>query len=302
MNSELSKRQTGAALLAVLIVSVILTLLLTATHNITKKRLELAFEMSEVLSDKAAVHAKLQELVFIAATGEKIRAGIKHELLQKQYLRVDGYKYSDIIYDRQLDYSIQAVNGLVPINDASQLWLSFYLEKLGINKLEIQGLLDSLADYADEDDFIRASGSERSAYRKKRSLMPLPPNFLLQDAEEVWNIPKWDTIKVLHPNIPRDFSLSRGAKININAVPIRLLKSLWPSYSSQIETMREKGIWINNSSDLYSVIPFFISVDENYYTYFFDREVILKSETERVREQVRLRLGSKLLPPFVKYK
>ena len=143
-----NNKQSGAVLLTVLIVLTMLTLLIASAHSILSSRLELAQQAKALVDSKALVQGKINQLTYLAATQRFTAAGIStgrnkdrltkldgqwnFSLTYDEY-RLDSYQYSEQKGNRTLQFSLQAVNGLIPVNTESDFWLDQWLEGYGIN-------------------------------------------------------------------------------------------------------------------------------------------------------------------------
>lgn len=298
--------QRGAVLVAVLVVSIILTLLLSAAYSVMSARITLATNMLELGNDKAAVHAKMQELIYIAATQRKTRAGIgqgtpsanydRMSLFTGDELRVDGFVYS-ADQANELQFSIQDENGLISLNTSGQFWLRRYLEKRNISLTQTNQLLDNLADYADGDFFSRASGFENPS--ATMFSLDYIPNFLLQHPQELVRINPWKH-DIQHLRFDNLASISRSAAININAMPLDLLRVFWPQAAEKIKEERNNGKWLLNEIDVLRALPFSNDIQDEYLMFVPNKRFILRVKKRKHTKALILELGEENIKP-VKY-
>ena len=121
MNSKGLHHQQGIALLAVLAVSVALSLLITSATVMMQRQLNIGETAQGQFRQKVAAYAKVQELAYILATQRLTPAGVssgKNETgsqrvegrfistLTNDEIRVDGFKYEDIIRGENIRFSI----------------------------------------------------------------------------------------------------------------------------------------------------------------------------------------------------
>lgn len=302
------RTQHGAVLVAVLVISMILILLLSAAHSVMSVRLQLATDKSNMAQEKAVVHAKMQELIYLTATQRKTRAGIGQGKAEANYeafslftgdeLRVDGHIYSDI--DRNdLQFAIQAENGLLSLNTSGQFWLRKFLEKQGLSLIKINQLLDNLADYADDDLFSRSAGAENDQ-RKLIDNASFAPNFLLQHPDEALRVSYWSTY-LNFSDFNEFVSTSRSARLNVNAMPERLWKHFWPD-SSDIKSKRASGRWVIDHTDFLNFVTSGVSIQDEFITFMPDRGYIINVWGADYKKSVLVRLGNGAEIPFKIYR
>jgi general secretion pathway protein K len=303
--------QRGAVLLAVLVISLILILLLSAAHSVMSSRLSLATMMVDLSVEKAAVHAKMQELIYLASTQRKTRAGISQGsaaananpsiFFTGDELRADGHVYSSEINAHTIRYSIQAGSGLIPINNSRPYWLKIYLGRLGLSDFEIGRLIDRLADFADDDDFIRPLGGEGRETTKERLLQVIPPNFLLQHPSEVSNIQHWQDLLNKHPNMLSHLSIRRDSTLNVNAIPLDLLRILLPSAATKLYKNRSQEQWLINHADGKSTLAELLLVDDIYVAFGSSVRYVIEVSSKSANQKITVLIGKGSQKPFIYY-
>lgn len=262
MNFKSPQKQRGIALLAVLAVSVALSLLITSATVMMQRQLSVGETAKHQFLEKAAAYKKQQELTYLLATQRLTRAGISKgenkagtarvdgifsSLFTGDEIRIDGYEYVEKVNGVIVTYRIQAADGLIPINTPNQFWLKRWLKSYGIDDFTIAKLADHLADYADENEWARPAGAEAFTYRRKA--LPPPTNFLLQTCSELYRILLWrEVIEKYNIDIDR-CSTYRTAVLNINASPAMLLELLIGSEAKKLKQSRQNNQWhLNNSA------------------------------------------------------
>ena len=206
-------QQRGAILLSVLIISVILAILISTATTLMQSRFSIAENSQLLLREKAATYSKINELAYLVSTqritpagvstGKNTQALARNDDAQWLFtftgdeIRADGVKNTEQVNGTSVNFSIQADNGLIPLNTSEQFWLKTWLSSYGLAPVEQARLADSLADYADSDDWVRPSGAESNAYRGQANM---PPNFLLQQCTELHAIQHWSDFLAQHPS------------------------------------------------------------------------------------------------------
>jgi general secretion pathway protein K len=304
-----STEQSGAALLAVLIVSVVMVLLLGVASTTLQSRLILAQQSKQKLQDLAIVHAKKHQLIYLLATQRLTVAGVSQGVNPQGLLKnKEGYWALSVIGDELrtdgelmiedtgLKYSIQNLSGLLSVNSRSQYWLKRWLQKKEYSVIQQAKLGDTLADYADPDNWRRPVGAELVSYKD----LPFsqPANYLLQSCSEMWKVKFWDEILIQHPDFMEFCSISRNDQFNLNSVPLGLWQLFWPQSVKKIITQRLDGKWLQNSSDLLSLEPALLIDIDDYYAILGGNQFQLNVSKGAVAERFHLKQGSYTLKPF----
>ena len=311
MNSRSLKTQNGVALLAVLAVSVVLSLLIASASVLMQKQLFVGLSAQQQFKDKVQAHKKTQELVYLLATQRITRAGVsrgKNEsatvrvdgqfttFLTGDEVRVDGYKYTQELEGTNLNYSIQAADGLIPINTNNQHWLKLWLKSYKLDDFNVAKLTDHLADYADEDTWARAAGAEEFSYRN--SSLDEPTNFLFQTCSELNNVLLWgEIIEKLDIDLSQ-CSTERSPTMNLNAIPEKLLARLFPVHQQQLLSDRLNGVWLMSESEASSKVPYLTSIDSNLFSITSRRTFHITVETPNLSKKLTIKTGVEALPPF----
>ncbi|MFC4700061.1 hypothetical protein ACFO4O_07840 [Glaciecola siphonariae] len=334
------KQQSGAVLIMVLVVLVSLSIAISVATRIINERLTTALDSRQHIEGLMQAHAKTAELTYLLATQARTIAGVSrgsgNNTPQEQgaeqnrsirpigdEIRTDGYIYVEQANTpNELRYSIQNEAGLLSINSGSQFWLQAYLDSFGLNRLTLQSLLDTLADYADENDIRRAAGAESFSYKSSttgingsgnninsRALnnssmiasSRLPRNYLLQSCGELYLVNQWsqrpDIIKAITPVC----SVLRRGQLNINAMPSALLRVLFPKNADAIIAQREQGEWLLTENDVINAISDILSYNPDFYSVFGGSEYrinVYRAKDEGILIQRRVKIGQNKLTPF----
>jgi general secretion pathway protein K len=302
--------QTGAVLLAVLVVALALVILLGVVSHALNDRINLAQQAKQNLQDHAEVYAKINELGYLLTTQRVTVAGISsgqqpqgllkddedHWLLEVigDEIRTDSFTYTQ---PDQLQYSIQNEAGLIGINSRGQFWLKKTLASYGFSVVEQAKFADILADYADRDDWARPAGAESYAYQKINK--PIPRNYLLQSCAELWRLERWSEWLYQHNEWLEFCSVSRDDTRNINSIPFALWKHLWPASADKVYAQRAAGRWFIRNKDIVLVEPSIAHYQEENYSQLFGNVFILNVSKGRVFYSIRVEIGKVRQHPFV---
>jgi general secretion pathway protein K len=300
---------TGAALIAVLMIAVVMVVLMGTVSRLMDSRLQLAVASKQLFTGKTEVYAKRSELTYLLATQRLTAAGISQGINPQgtstdkegdwvlpiigDELRADG---EPVIEKNDLRYSIQNESGLIPINTTSQYWLKNWLKKLGYSAAEQAHFVDTLADYVDPDDWRRPAGAEKAEYQDSR-LNP-PTNFLLQSCSELWKLISWQNMLVQHPQLLTLCNLNRFNILNINATPIQLWKIYWPNSVEKIVSQRLQGKWLLYKKDLLATEPNLLNEIEDYYSTLGGNQFQIEVSSKNSVSRLRIERGIGLQPPF----
>lgn len=309
MNFNSKKSQKGIVLLAVLGLTVALALLITAATTMMQRQLAIGEVAKQKFHQKAAVHKKSQELIYLIASQRITRAGVSRginqlgskkvddrfvSLFSGDEIRVDGFQYQETIDGVSITYSIQAVDGLIPINMSDQLWLKMWLESHGVDTFTVKKLSDHLADYADEDSWARPLGGEASSY----GVTGYPTNFLLQKCSELYNIRFWEDAIFAYNLDVSECNITRTASINVNAMPSSLLKKIMPDKWQYLSQMRNENNWLLTKDDVVKQIPRFTMMSDNYVEVVSNGRFIVEVESTFTSSSINVDRGSERVSPF----
>jgi general secretion pathway protein K len=307
--------QKGAALLAVLVVAVIMVVLMGVASTMLESRLFLAQDAKQQFTDQVKVYTKQNELVYLLATQRVTAAGVSKGRNIEGFLkdnednwllpiigdeiRADGYLNKEI---SGLMYSIQNEDGLIPLNSAGQYWLIAWLKAKRVNSRVRAQYADGLADYADADNLRRPAGAEQLDYDKnitsENQITLQPANYLLQSCNEIWGIAGWHTLLTKFPLFAQYCSLRRGTSINMNAIPISLWQSLWPSSAVKVAKLRDSNNWFLTYSSILDIEPSVLNLTDDYYTYLGGQTFRIKLQLNNVMTTLSLERGLGRVVPY----
>lgn len=313
MNTKFSTSQTGAALVAVIVVLLILTSLLVAATRIIETRLDLAAQAKASFEEEVNIVSHINNIAYLVATQRSTRVGISRGTSEKgamragvdwmhqvigDEIRVDGFE-EKINRTSQVTFSLQDEQGLIPVNTPNNFWKARWLTALNINGIEQRKLLDALIDYSDADNRKNPAGAERAEYESND--LPLPTNYLLQTCTELNNVIYWQALMESHPEILKQCSLSRRPSVNINAVPEELLRLLWPNEADSVVRSRENGKWFANQFGAAVSISEIGTFQDDFVNFNSGSRFILTYKIAgKVKKRHMLTRGEGILPPVVR--
>ncbi|MFC3121942.1 hypothetical protein [Agaribacter flavus] len=296
--------QRGVVLLAVLGFLIIASILISSASVIMEERLNIATQSQQNFYNLALAHSKKAELIYLLSTQRLTVAGISQgrnpegaitnedgffvNRTTGDELRVDGQV---ITTENSLSFAIQNMAGLIAINTSEQFWLSRYLNNSRVSSINKHRLLDSLRDYADEDDTQSAAGKEASSgYHTS--------NYLLQSCTELYSVAHWSAYLLTDDSLLEHCSLGRTSILNFNAVPIRLWKRLFPDSADKVQQMREKGEWLESLNSLTQMEPSIVNLQDEYYSVLGGKRFAVLVWHEGVQVKSHIQVGDNLAKPF----
>lgn len=164
--------------LAVLVTSVSTSMLAVARTN-----RDLAARVKLEVAQQRAL-AAVAYLVLtnkLLGTGAQVGSGMLP--LDGRTLRIDDDAVAEL----------QDTEGLIGLNSSSGDNLRGLLLQCGASARSVDGLVDSLLDYIDEDSLKRLNGAETFDYRGRG--LPPPRNQPLASRAELWRVLGWDAIR-----------------------------------------------------------------------------------------------------------
>ena len=303
------RQEKGAVLLAVLIIAIVLTVLVSSAARLLETRISLAQSAKDRATDIAQVHGKSQELLYYIATGRRTFAGVstganEQGNLRSSYgdfinlttgdeLREDGFVYKD---DEGLEYSLQNTAGLLPLNSSFPYWLTKWLEQKSVSYANQSVLIQGVADWADEDDWRRPAGAEVNLYTKEN--LPIPTNYLFQHCGELNNVMAWRNQPVLTEDFLPYCTVRRTSRLSLNSIPVSLWALLFPNSIAKIESERAQAKWITTRNAGINIEPSLRTISEDYYSLLGGDSTIIwvKNNSESIRLEVEINNGQ--LPPY----
>lgn len=265
----------GAALVIVLIISVLLVGSMTIVSKLMESRLDIALSSKGRFQSSVIVYSKFNELNYLLATQRRTAVGISQGQItidssENSYvtfvgdeIRADGYVHQE---DTGLIFSLQNQNGLLSMNSPDHFWLKIWLTNKGVNQSNINRLSDSITDYADEGDWSLPFGAEYKEYQRQNLFSP--PNFLIQHCSELLNVLRVKRIVNPLPKLISYCSLSRSPTLNLNAIPVALWQELWPNSAETVRSMRAQNKWFLTENELLLVEPSLMTISNDYYSIY----------------------------------
>lgn len=228
-------KQTGIALIQVLIISIILSML--------------AIFISQTVRSQVATAAMIKEHKTLVAQVESAQSTILHTLLSnKRYQQ----KQSDDSIVQQWNFfgepfeyqngtviTIQDQYGLLSLNHFSPMLARRLFELLEQKDSDYRYFIDSLADWKDKDDLSRLNGAESNYYESLKKLVPR--NSYLQSMAEVGNIRGADMLT--SEQWQKYFSLALISKYNPLNSPDKILQAFVNNDEqfAELVSLRENG-------------------------------------------------------------
>lgn len=311
MSSKSLHHQQGIALLAVLAVSVALSLLITSATVMMQRQLNIGETAKQQFQEKVAVHKKSQELAYLLATQRITRAGVSKgennagarkvdgrfaTTLTGDEIRLDGYVYNSNINGVSIQYSLQAEDGLIPINNSDQQWLKRWLQSYGLNDFEITTFTDQVTDFADPDSWAKPAGAERFDY--VRATKKPPTNFLFQRCSELYYVFDAHTYIDEAAINTDECSLSRSPTVNLNAMPLNLLKRIFGKKGENTYIQRGNAGWLQTNTEAILSFNSLNNISENYVSIVSKGPVIIKVNTKEVRKVLKVERGVNKIKPL----
>ncbi|MGB0369775.1 MAG: general secretion pathway protein GspK [Opitutales bacterium] len=143
---------------------------------------------------------------------------------QADYTPSNGY---------EVNINIEDESGKLPLNEANAEGLRALLIALEISEFDIDLMLDTLFDWIDADDQIRANGAEDETYERKDPVYR-PANAPLATLDDLRLIEHWDEAffdeegqsNAIFQEFSRCVSLYNQGKVNVHTAPQFLLEAL----------------------------------------------------------------------------
>ena len=234
-------RQSGFVLLSTIWVLAIVLIIAAGFNAFVEQKIHQAILLRDSAQRRLDEYATEQTVSYLLMTQRYTRAGLTtRSETPSTYRTEEGYYLTDsvggeLLLDGTLYegigstcFAIQDQAGLVGVgvDSASASDLRWVLSSMSVEPLTVDGLIDNLLDYIDENDLARLSGAEQDEYRNKS--LPLPSNYFLRSPNELFRVMDWSEWLADNPEFLwwRWLSISRSVLINPNTLPPSLLRRL----------------------------------------------------------------------------
>lgn len=178
-----ANRRSGFALAAVLWLLAGLTVIVAAISDVAQTSAERVAQLRERVDFmQSAYSTRGHVLYWLSGTG----TGVNSFNDGVQGVRADGTQYTATAGST---VGVQDIGGLIALNAPNRPVLAKLLADCGVDRVDVDSLLDALEDYIDPDDFPRVNGAENELYAAKS--MPPPRNAPLLSVQELWSVYGW---------------------------------------------------------------------------------------------------------------
>ena len=249
MSAKQSK-QSGFVLLATLFALVVISIMAGYfAQRVAQIRDAAQIELDTVTAetDFASFRAQLSyaaNLNVVTARGLE-EGAVDIEVREGQFdrprLPLDGTRFA---LDKSTMVSVQDLRGLISINFVPEPVLRRFLGVWNVPDNQHNALVDSLADYIDDDDAKRLNGAEAAQYRQLG--LPPPPNSIIITIDELLQIPVWRELISEFDKTPgrraaflAEITASRQLGINPNAAPRRVIAAIEAFEPKSIDAFME---------------------------------------------------------------
>lgn len=249
--------EAGFVLVIVLALLVVLSLLAAATATSAERAIQAAQADSDRFQSELAMASTRETLLFLLATQRQTVAGLTVNdsdsaatsappddpdglmaMPVGNEIRLDGTHYQGLEGTR---FALQDDRGLISVNWAAPMMRQAVYKSLGAPGDQWDGLDAKRLDYQDQDDLHRLNGAEKEQY--ERAGLPPPTNRPLATPLEMRRILGWDKLlaSLDDEQLLSMFTMTRGADLNINTAPrkvLELLPGLTPENAQRMIELR----------------------------------------------------------------
>lgn len=243
-NTQNKKKESGAALIAVLSILLVISLLVASSLTLSQITSYISAETTNRVTSVYSAEGAAARTLFLLMNDKKNNPSrelgqTKYEEEEGERFLADGTKHTMTFNDLEVEVSIYDMASGVDVsgqNPADKLKKTEDDFKDGEGSYEdYLEFLDCLADYIDTDPFVRMHGAEKNEYLEQLK-PPLPRNRPLQFREEVLWIPK--AIEFFKPD-------ENGILTEIQIIPLKGMQKIIGKKSffsvSKSEMIKECG-------------------------------------------------------------
>lgn len=247
-------RQGGFILIAVLGMTILLTLIASFVATYAEQRLQQTLELRNRWQQQLDQQATLATLKYFLATNDPVNGG--WPLSSEQILRADGRRYTG---NSTTVFALQDEGPLLSLLTPDRERWQRLLYQHGLSASQTEQFLDQLQDYTDQDDLRRLNGASSLDY-KQADLAP-PPQRFMRSPGQVFNLLNAKNWQPLLYDILPMVTTYAGQVTNLNTTPQAVLATLpgaddvlWQSLVEQRELHPLKDLRDANQK-LGQVIP-----------------------------------------------
>jgi general secretion pathway protein K len=247
MDANKPSRQQGFILAATLWTLAIMFVVVGIFHTYVQRKLAVGTAAKANLEYRLNTYSTKNTLLYLLSSSRMTRAGLTFaERAEHEFRDEEGNTNTDAVGDEMLldgtayrgidivQFSVQDTSGLVSVNVQSSGHFSTLLEQNEPDPAERTRLLSALQDYIDANDVLSLSGAEAGDYSLND--LPLPTNDYLRSELELMRVFGWNAWLKTHPAFrAKDWlSLGRNPALNLNTMPIDLLKNYFAFSEEQV--------------------------------------------------------------------
>jgi len=231
-----AKKQSGIALVQVLIISIILMMLAIYIIQTARMQIKTTHLMQKSFQVNLAGESAEAELLHTLLTNKRYQNKNSDNKLVQNW-NFYGQPFS---YDENTEITIQDVSSLLSLNNTNKILSTRLFEQLGYQEKDSRTFFDSLSDWKDKDDLKRLNGAEKDYYHSAN--IQGPRNGYLQSMNEVLNIKGSDILTTEEWH--NYFTIELTSEFNPLNAPDDILKAFLNDEQAFIDVinLRDQGV------------------------------------------------------------
>ena len=144
-------KQSGIALLQVLLISTIISLIAIQFSHTARDQIQMSLDVEGRIKAQLRAHSALAEATFLVLSEDMEEAGFGARLLHLASTPVLNFYGHPIVWDEGVTVSFQDLNGLLPQNYPGHVMWEKVLYSLGVEQSKVPEYLGIWADIQDPD-------------------------------------------------------------------------------------------------------------------------------------------------------
>lgn len=262
------RREKGSVLIIVLVLMMVTMSLALYTVSLSRDMVVTSQQLLDQLQAKLDTTSTMEKIIYIGTTGRFSSWNIENISANRDFpLLLNLRNTPFMVGNSQL--RLQDSAGRLGLWPPNTFYLKRMLQHTGIKQGEVETAVDSLLDWADEDDFKHLNGAESYYYHNEQSKKYLPRNDrFIQAVDELALIKGWRG--AVFEALRDEIVPTASGSFNLNTADAALLSGILDisrESAGQLIQVREKN-GVLSRADLMVAAPNALTNMDEYITNF----------------------------------
>ncbi|MFA7403358.1 MAG: hypothetical protein WC007_05155 [Pelobacteraceae bacterium] len=266
--TRFNRCEKGSVLIIVLVLMMVSMSLALYTVSLSRDMVASSQQLQDQLQAKLDTASVLEKMVYIGTTGRFTSWNIENMSANREFPAQLNLRNTPFMVGNS-QVRLQDSSGRLGLAPPNSSYLKVMLRNIGIKPVEIETAVDSLLDWADEDDLKHLNGAESYYYRAEQTKKYLPRNDrFIQAVDELTLIKGWRG--AVFEAIRNEIIPTSTVTLNMNTADAALLSGMLDISrvsAGQLVQLREKNGVIRRA-DLMVAAPNALTKMDEYITNF----------------------------------